>query len=417
MSISKETLYKEIKKQPDIDKQNNVTLFCSEYNVKNSYLNNCRGIVYHGDNLFFKGFPYTTELTSETIDSCDQFDFSQCRFFESHEGTLIRVFNIDGKWYTSTNRKLDAFKSRWASRHTTFGQRFCDAIRELVDENEEEDEDSSSCSENSSEKELTFSEKTLIRNNRDQNFLDDIYQSLDVNKKYMFILKPSMEERIICKPEPTPTIYHVGTFDQNNKLLLDEKVTFNKIQVDKPKEVIFDDLHDLKTGIMNTNISYHQGYLAIQQIDTPHYEPQHFKLLHPRYSYLFSVRGNVPSLNFRYLQLRKYGTPTSSVDEKMFHHFLDLYEFQQKSEQIESEIYDVCHDLFTKYLIIFVNKAFIQITDLEQEILHNCIHYAYKNTGIITTLARINNLLTLQKPSTLNSLMKEYRIRQINSES
>jgi len=457
--VSKAFIQNQIKKKPDVDQTNDVSLFCADYDkeihgaVQAEHPSNTKGYVFHGDKLFFQGFPYSTELNLNSFDE-SQIDLKNCRVFESHEGTLIRVFNINNKWYTTTNRKLDALKSKWAATHTTFGQRFAAAIRDLVDDVDVDDVDvdvddvddvdvdvddvdvddendkvevevdevvevettnqsttstTNQSTTNQSTAQKKYEERVKEQNSRDNIFLTKIYEkNLDPLKKYMFILKPSEEERIVCRAEPSPTIYHVGTFDKDNVISFDEEVILNGTKIETPKEKFFKDWHELKNSIDNININYHQGYILIQKK-----EDKHYKIINDQYRYLFSVRGNVPSLRFRYLQLRKYGggsIKNAQVNEEMYQSFLNLYNYHIEAMAIEKEIYELCKDLHQKYLLIYVEKKRISdLSEAENDVLQNIIHKSYLDTRSKTTVTKIIDLLTLDKPSKINKLLQEKR--------
>lgn len=419
--ITKNFIQNQIKKQPDIDEENNVFLFCGDYDKEIQHPSNAKSYIFQGDKLFFQGFPYSVELKIDdslcvkNVKKQDvlDFDLKKCRVYESHEGTIIRVFNINNTWYTSTNRKLDALKSKWASKHTTFGHRFADAIRDIVDESDDEsDDEGESC------EVVRFEDKIKEKNTRDKKFLNKIYEkNLDPQKKYMFILKPSVEERIVCRPEPSPTIYHVGTFDSMNVLSLDDEVILNGNKIETPKEKVFKDLHELKNAVENINVNYYQGYILIQRFGD---HDKHYKIINDKYRYLFSVRGNVPSLRFRYLQLRKYGS-VMNLNEEMYQSFLDLYNFHNEAAMIEKEIYELCKNLHQKYLLLYVEKKKPalyandpNISDTENDALQNVIHKSYLDTRSKTTVSKINDLLTCNKPSLINKLLNEKK-KNINN--
>jgi hypothetical protein len=403
MTISLSSLIKSNIKKPDLDKSNNVSLFCGNYNTSQTTKNvqhptNIRGYVFHNDKLFFQGFPTSVELEDSMLDTLN---LNDCRVFEAHEGTLIRVFHINGTWYTSTNRKLDAMKSKWAAKHETFGHRFTDAIREIIDdqiyeENEENEEYAKGVGH--------FNENLQRLNDQNRDFLTDVYnRNLNPDYKYMFLLKPSHEERIVCKAEPRPTIYHVGTFNENNILNLDDAVSLDGNIVDKPKEFKFMSVDEIKNRVEKVNIDHHQGFILIKSGE----EDIHYKYSPSKYKYLFGIRGNIPSLKFRYLQLRRYGVSQERFTFADFKSFLELYNFDQMSKQIESDIYDVCCDLHQKYIMYYVDKKHIDISEFEKDILQNIIHTAYVETRLKTTISRINDMLTNGKPSIINHLLKQ----------
>lgn len=414
--VSKIFIQNQIKKQPDVDQDNDVSLFCAgDFDKEIQHPSNTKGYVFHGDKLFFQGFPYSTELNLNSFDE-SQIDLHNCRIFESHEGTLIRVFNVNNIWYTSTNRKLDALKSKWAAKHATFGQRFAAATRDIVDENEVDIIDSDE-PEIKLDGRRKYEDRVVEQNSKDRAFLTKIYEkNLDPLKKYMFILKPSEEERIVCRAEPSPTIYHVGTFDKDNVLSFDEEVNFNGTKIETPKERFFKDWHELRNSIDSININYHQGYVLIEKKKGE--DDKHYKIINDRYRYLFSVRGSVPSLKFRYLQLRKYGSGSiknAPVNQEMYESFLDLYNYHNESMAIEKEIYELSKDLHQKYLFIYVEKKRTSdISEAENDVLQNIIHKSYLDTRSKTTVSKINDLLTLDKPSKINKLLQEKKLKTLN---
>ena len=46
---------------------------------------------------------------------------------DAHEGSLLRAFCVNDTWYITTHRKLDAFRSKWASRQS-FGAQFVESL-------------------------------------------------------------------------------------------------------------------------------------------------------------------------------------------------------------------------------------------------------------------------------------------------
>lgn len=366
MTISKNQL-SEMKnvKLTDTDEANKVSLYCSnEYVSQMDILINCRGLVFVDEKPFFQGFPFAIELNDETVYT-ENLDIEKCRIYQSHEGTLIRVFNINGKWYTSTNRKLNAFKSRWAAKKETFGTCFAAAIRQFFKDDEEDDEI----------------------------YLNNFYTTtLNPENKYMFILKPSEEERIVCLSDPK--IIHVGTFDINNNLLPGELLE----GIESPKELNFMNIDELVSDLLtNVNVKIHQGFIAI------HDDGRHFKIFHPKYQELFQVRGNVPSLRFRYLMLRK------NESQRMF---FELYpEMRQIASDIETQIFDLCVDLHKKYLEINIQGIDQFELSQEEEQILRIIHNQYLKTRIKTTPTRINDIITYGTAPRINRLLKLFTKR------
>ena len=115
---------------------------------------------------------------------------NDCAFYDAHEGTLIRMFYFQDRWFISTHRKLNAFRSKWASRES-FGTAFKRALEHEVDKNEEL--------------------RSVIQDG-DEGLLERFQNTLDKTKQYMFLIRNSAENRIVCSGVDEPVIYHVGTF-------------------------------------------------------------------------------------------------------------------------------------------------------------------------------------------------------------
>lgn len=108
------------------------------------------------EGVIFPGYKSVHDYTESTVD-VDTFS-GKC--VECPEGTIIRVFNHGDRWYVATNKKLDAFASRFMSKKETFGDSFTRVLKDKYDMTVEKD--------------------------------------FDVTKKYVFLLKPSQYERSIC---------------------------------------------------------------------------------------------------------------------------------------------------------------------------------------------------------------------------
>jgi hypothetical protein len=361
-----------------------------------------KGVVSYKNETFFKGLPTPVEMTLSEAEQQNFVIDPSFKIYESHEGTLIRVFNIDGKWFVSTNRKLNASNSKWAAKRETFGQYFTLAIREIIqefDSNLEEDK-----------QDLSYKEQVESLNQQNMEFLKNVFdRNLSVENKYLFLLKPSQEERVVCHTCKVPTIYHVGTFDSEDNEIFDELLLDGK-KVERPKQRNFQTLQDLKLAMDELDIYSLQGFLIIGEAST-------YKILHDEYKKAFDVRGNIPSLRFRYLQLRRY-----SCDKKLslkdLEEFVRLYNFDADETDIELEIFNLCEDLHEKYMAVYVyhDKDLPSLSETEQNFLSRTVHKSYLESDrrINTTPSRINDLITRVEPPILNKLLNEKRMRQKN---
>jgi len=410
-------IVQQLRKQPDIDKEHpSVELYCSEYRDQRCvpHSNNAKSYVFNGDQLFFEGYPYSIELTQTNYEGLE---FEKCRFFEAHEGTLLRVFNINGKWYTSTNRRLDAFNSKWAAKTTTFGIHFADAVRENIravndDEFFEDEED----------------KKLEDRKQDSRDYLNKIYDaSLDKTKKYMFLLEPCKEERIVCLTN-SPRFFNIGVFDKDNNLSLDEDVMLGGYEVPKPRELFFEDITEMLCALDNVDFNRIQGFVAIQSEEG--LDDKHFKILNNRYKYYFGLRDNTSSIRFRYLQLEHQNTmvnlslginqQTTAQTKQMLDDFCEMYDFNPQP-LIEYIWLKVVGDLFQKYQQRYIRKMpDTSLTEKQdkmlKEIHHHFIESLKAGNRRPTDKTRIMDILAMQKPSSLNQLIAEYEKKDKDAE-
>lgn len=114
-------------------------------------------IVDREGNVIFQGYRSVSDCVEGDVDISEL----SGRCVECPEGNILRVFNYDGKWYVSTNRKLDAFTSRFLSKKETFGEAF----------------------------------ERVLKDKYDMSIGDSDF---DRSKKYVLLLKPSEHERVVC---------------------------------------------------------------------------------------------------------------------------------------------------------------------------------------------------------------------------
>ena len=217
-----------------------------------------RGLIYKDNKPFIKSFGFTPEFTTQNIDEeCKQYiinNFKNFRFFHSVEGTLLRLYwnDVNEKWYISSHKKLDARNSRWGSKQT-FG--------EIID--------------------------TILP----QTF----YDTLDKEYCYLFILTPNQDNRIVCNILMN-SLFHVGTYAKDFSLSFD----FN-INIPRPIELHFQSYEELCDYVETHDFKY-MCYQGILICDVP--KQSNIKILNSNYNNLKNIRGNTPSIMFRYLEVR-----------------------------------------------------------------------------------------------------------------
>lgn len=343
------------------DKSKYLDLFCYNNctNTDENYIKECRGVVFNNNKVILKSFPYTPEYSVSQVDTTIN-DLVNCSVFDAHEGTLIRLFYFNNKWFISTNKKLDAFKSKWSS-YLTFGQIFKNALYNATN---------------------TRISSGMIK-------LEDLYKFLDKTKQFMFLVN-SKENRIVCRPE-TFNLFHVGTYS-NGVLDVNDDIGFVK-----PQKHDFKDFSELCTYVKSVDPFKLQGVIVFTKNFT-----DNFKVLNEDYSNYYTLRNNVPSIKFRYLQIRNNSEQKESL--------IKLYpENNLAFMTYESTIEEIAHKIHKSYIDRFINKKFIKVSQTEYIVIKDC-HQWHMNDRVRNkvTLFKVRNVLNNQTPSNLNHMIKEH---------
>lgn len=361
-------------KLTDKDETAGLELFCYIRceSTDSNLLRECRGVVFHGEDLVLRAFPYTIEFSHTDEKSVEKYlrpVIENCYAYDAYEGTLIRMFNFNGKWYISTHRKLDAFRSKWASRQS-FGDLFVEAL----------------------EVELQNNEQLCNAVPRGEEPLLERFQSiLDPNCQYMFLVSPCKENRIVCLPPSRPTIYHVGTF-MEGKLYMDKD-----IYISRPTKHNFSTVEDLIGYVGKIDINKQQGVIVFTE------DNKQYKIVHADYKELFDARGNEPSIKYRYLQVR--------MDDRLVKMLCYLYpEMVESFEEYENVLYDVAKLIYNSYVERHIKKQWSVLPNEEYKV--DCICNAWhvedrKNNRV--SLNKVIEVLNEQSPTSLNKMIRRFR--------
>lgn len=353
----------------------------------------------------FSGYPYSIELTPDKLESLNFDIVTKCRFFEANEGTVLRVFNANGKWYTITNKKIDAFYSKWAAKTETFGCYLAKALFALLNPDHAGDVPD-------------FGDITTAKE-----YVNQIWStSLDPEKRYFFLLKSSEEERIVCDADKA--VLNIGVIDKNNHLSLDELVKLKTaintgdVIVPNPIEHRISSLDDLTKKIDNVDPKKHAGLLAIFKTDFSGNDIEadieqhiHIKLLNPTYKRLQSLRGNIPSLRFRLFQLTYLTNREMQLNPLVQPSYVEDFKqlYYPRCENMLKVVWTVVQDLFQKYQSKYVKhettyEELPQKTENTLRIIHN----EYLISKQPTTHQKISDILSYIEPEKLNQLIREH---------
>lgn len=364
-------------RKTDEDTEAGLELFCYT-NCEPSddpVVQQCRGIVFHGEDVVMSAFPYTIEYShkdEKNIEENIQTIFRECEFYEAHEGVLIRMFNFSGKWYTTTHRKLDAFKSRWASKET-FGSVFLQSLEYQVAHNSRLRES------------LPYGDEPLLTK----------FQSiLDPTKQYMFLVRHTEENRIVCLAPEHPTLYHVGTF-VDGVLSMTEN-----IHIPYPAKYTFMNMDELIYHVKKIDIRHSQGIIVF----APH--NKQYKVVHDDYLDLFNTRGNEASIKFRYLQLR--------MDRDMVYKLSYLYpNMTGQFKEYENILYHIAKNILNMYVRRHIKGEWSQLPPEEYKVDRMCHLWHKEDTkNNRISLEKVIEVLNTQPATNLNKMIRRYKEEQ-----
>ena len=359
----------------DSDNTCGLQLFCYERcdKLDSEMVKQSRGIVFSGDTLVMKAFPYTEEIRREELEEYkDKITLSECKFYPSYEGMLIRMFYYSEKWFVSTHRKLDAFRSKWSS-NVSFGETFVKCLQKEYEHNE------------------AFT-TALQDTPEDLSILERFQKTLDTTKQYMFLLLNNEENRIVCLNDPTgPGMFHVGTFDASTGKSVEVDIHIIK-PVQFPNS--YNSLADVFEHSQSLDYTMYQGIIVFSPNN------KQYKVLNSEYEYYFGVRGNEPSIKFRYLQVRN--------NEEYCRTLRQMYPAMASSfDTYENYIRAIVKDIFNAYVERFMKKNFTSVSQDEYVIIKACHgwHLQDRKRNIVS-LKRVYEEVNNVQPSLVNKMIR-----------
>ena len=357
----------------DQDEKSDLTLYsytkCS--NADSVIIKSCRSVVFtsgeNGPKLVSLGFPYADEYAASSPELPSVLaDFKSYLFTPAYEGTLLRMFFHNGKWFLTTNRKLSAYHSKWSSRDS-FGTIFEKALDSLG---------------------MT---------------METLQGKLSQDLQYMFLLRNTFENRIVSDPpaENEPKVYHVGTLVTGSGMF-PETSRVNIPGFPRPDVLEFIDLNALVTFVSGMPPKKFQGVIAHSPGGVQ------IKIMNDEYQKLSQVRGNCPSVKYRYLEAR--------MDRDMVSNLYAMYpEMVPIFEEYESILHDIAGYIHKAYLRRFVTKPkqFVTVPTQEYAVLSACHqHYLSNPRKNQVTLARVIAKLNEQPATSLNRMIRRHQLEK-----
>lgn len=314
----------------------------------------------------FFAYEYTPADVEKLNRNLDFFNrsFDDMTVAYSVEGTIIRVFYYQNKWYVSTHRKLDAARSKWGST-VSFRQLFENALLEHYGLS-----------------------------------IKDLCLTLNLRCEYSFMIMADNNTKFACTPFGRKCVYFLSSDDPKDAT----------VKVDR-LPCAPDSIQSLEQAFQCVEaMTYPFAYQGILLTHTP--SGAQYRIVSCEYLRLYGIRNNQQSIPFRYIQLRKEladeSSPTwseahSAEDKlmwlkKLFPEFENTFlAYERHFETIASNLYRHFSDLTQNrispiaqsyYLFIKNNKAVLsQLTEPKQ-----FLELVFREPAPV-----INNMLKLAK--------------------
>lgn len=348
-----------------MDEENGLVLYCSEKDY--------RGVVLDGEKIISVSLPHAKEIvctSSETIPESLLSD--KIKFMPSYEGTLIKIFFHTGKWYFSSNKRINAKKSRWADNKTFFDQ-----FNEYL---------------------------SAVYSTPLENSFDVFCSTLNPTTTYLFLIRSTGDNKIISQePQLKDSVFYIGlinTGGENSKISflhpeinIDDDIGFAKATLMDP----FNTQEELFNKVDRMDYSLYQGVIAFDTTTNTQ-----IKLLNQTYHNLSLVRNNEPSIKYRYLQVRN--------DHEMVRKLTMMYpkyiEFFAEYERI---LNDIVFEIYNFYMQKFVRREYIN-TPVEYNKTLYFLHNNYKKDKISNKVTPLSTRRVVDSlpVNVLNSLIKIY---------
>lgn len=368
---------KEVELVDKSNDKNNLELYCYNNcsNSSSSIIKKARGVVFQDEKVVFRGYDYTEEYSaSQEKDIKEQFSSpGDYKIFNSEEGTLLRIFNVNGIWYVSTNKKFNAFQSRWSGRFS-FGDILVNTLFNLY----------------------TYRNGFLSKLKEEQTkdgILTNFLNTLNPKKGYMILLRSNRYTRIVCNESKENEIFHVGT-------LVDGKISFkDDIGLPKQTPLTFKTVEDMVSYVKKIDPFQYQGVIMFKDYTQ-------YKIYNDDYQGYKKVRGNQPSVFFRYLQVRGNLTLTNALYK--------LYPYESHWFQIyEKILYNIAVRISKCYIRRYIRKQYTSLPKLEYLIMKECYEWYLENpqTNQIS-IYKILSILNSKPASYLHSLIKLVQLKR-----
>lgn len=323
-------------------------VYCSA-NPQTEFELSIRGYIFKGDQLVYRGFPFTEEMTTKDVHRLATLDLSQLNMSWSFEGTIVKFLFLDGKWRMTTHRKLDAFRSRWTC-NKSFGQLFVEAL-------------------------------TSYGFDSYESFLSQ----LDTERRYHFILINNEENRIVIRPELQKERIYLVLFTDTKDQPVVLQGSVGAIPVNE--SLHFEEVNDLIKAVDAIDPFEKQGILLFSS----DYRKQ-YRVLNARYSDYSAIRNNISCMKFCYCINRK-----NPENRKKY---IELYpKHIEIANWFESRIDIIAEELFSVYKQRYIRHNHVMQTPERHGILQKLQREYMETRKRVTLLDVVRCINTYEFPA------------------
>lgn len=289
---------------------------------------------------------------SSKLDDVESLNYSNISLDYCEDGTVIRLYNYNNKWFTATRRCIDAKYSYWSGLKN-FDEMFWETIYNK----------------------------------------EDFLSKLDTNSTYFFVLK-HIENRIVVKNEESSLVY-LGSI---NRLTLEESMDLNYSQ---ENIVTRQQLNlSLYTGKVNLDVlvnsfkNNNKRGLIITDITTN----KKFKLDFDEFTYTKELRGNTPYIRMRILELLS--------DKEKLAQFMQMYsEYMMTYTMITFQLGELVKNIHKLYIDTHVKRRFIIDSENINFKIIKQLHNKFKETKTPIYYTDVEHILEKTQPAYLKTLL------------
>jgi len=323
----------------------------NENNTFSEFEMQCNGLIFEKDTNKLVCANNNTMFTLNKFDEINEiieknsYEQKKIRIEYCEDGTIIRLYNYKDNWFTATNKCIDAKESFWSS-DKSFDKLFWEVF-----------------------------DKNLLTN-------------LDKNYTYIFILLHK-ENRIVVRHTKNMLIYlnriNNETLQEDYTNLFYNHYGFKRSQIIKSLDKLLS-THPFKRGII------------IKLYNEQNNSWYAYKYDFPEYTYVKSIRGNVPQIRFRYLELLKDKDNLNEL-EKYYNENMFMFEMIKNSLlKLTKTIHKLYIESHVKHSVK-VDETNIYYQTLKQ------LHAYYKTQNQTITFEVVKNKIELMEKHVLRKLL------------